>query len=244
VSTEPYLYATLKFTPEPKAIQIAHVLIRCRRKSLLVLSISAELVDRDLVLLPAAVKLVIRAIVGCPNLKSLSISWRPWHNWAASLLLPNEFQLHQFVSWFQWDQSICDFLRTQPSLKELDIVRPIQFTTDNGPHLSEFVLPSLSTFMGRLPQALVVLPGRPITSLGLYGSVTLASLESALPILTQASAQIQSLFLQAQELSANLLTLLSAYMPTLARLELRIVRSATVCARYKINVHSSHCSSW
>lgn len=90
--------------------------------------------------------------------------------------------------------------------------------------------------MGRLPQALVVLPGRPVTSLVLYGSVTLFDLQRALPILTQASAQIQSLSLQAGELSAGLLLLISRYMPALTRLELRLVRKAMVRARYCVGL--------
>ncbi|CAE6516531.1 unnamed protein product [Rhizoctonia solani] len=234
VSAEVQLYGTLRFVPGLKAIQLARVLVRCRRRASHVFSISAELVERDLQpsLFPAGVKLIIQAIVGCPNLESLSVSWRSWRvNWPARLLLPNTFQLHRFVSWFQWDQSICDFLETQSSLKELNIVRPVQprdAAPEPEPHLADYALPFLSTFMGRLAQALVILPGRPITSLTLYGPVTLSGLEPALPVLVQSSARIEYLSLQAEELSANLLTLLSAYIPTLIYLEIRIVRSAMV----------------
>ncbi|KAH7344813.1 hypothetical protein B0J17DRAFT_16129 [Rhizoctonia solani] len=237
VSTEPHLYATLKFVPGRKAIQLARVLVQCKRKASFVLGVSAELVERDMQpsLFPAGVKLIIQAIVGCPNLESLSVSWRSWKvNWPARLLLPNTFQLHRFVSWFQWDQIICDFLETQPSLKELVIVRPVRprdAAPEPEPHLTDCALPFISTFMGRLTQALVILPGRPITSLTLYGPVTLSALETALPVLVQSSAQIEYLSLQAGELSANLFTLLGAYIPSLTGLEIRIVRSEMVCFR-------------
>ncbi|CAE6395752.1 unnamed protein product [Rhizoctonia solani] len=234
VSTELHLYMTLKFAPGLKSIQLARTLVRCRRKSSYVLGISAELVERDLqpLLLPAGIKLIIQAIVGCPNVESLSLSWGSWRvNWPARLLCPNAFRLRRFVSWFQWDQAICDFLKTQPSLNVLVTVRPVQprsLAPDPEPQLADYALPSLSTFTGRLAQAVAVLPGRPVTSLTLYGSVSLPELESALPVLAQTCARIESLSLQTGELSSKLLTLLGAYIPTLTRLELRIVRSAMV----------------
>ncbi|KAJ1311251.1 hypothetical protein OPQ81_009749 [Rhizoctonia solani] len=129
-STEPYLYATLKFTPGLRAIQLARVLVRCSRKASHVLSIAAELVERDLQpFFPA----------GC---------------------------------------------------------------------------------LGGL--------GGPVTSLTLYGQVTPSQLEATLPVLAQTSTRIEYISLQAEELSAKLLTLLSAYIPSLTRLEIRIVRSAMV----------------
>lgn len=228
VSAEPYLYATLRFEPGPQAIQLARTLIRSRRKSRLVRSIVTSLNDREFPLLPATAKLIVRAIVGCPNLKNLSVSWGLKFNWATQLMVPNKFQLQQFNTILQWDPSVGDFLETQPSLKELGIVQPARLAVQSQARLSDCALPFLSTFMGRLSQALAVVPGRPVTSLVLHGSITLRSLESALPILAQASAQIESLSLQAEELSSSLLTILSAYIPTLTRLELRIVRSAMV----------------
>ncbi|KAF8761214.1 hypothetical protein RHS01_00820 [Rhizoctonia solani] len=228
-SAEFYLYDTLKFAPGLKAIQLARALVRSSRRSSYVRDASVELIENAIqpILLPAGIKLIIRAIVGCPNLGSLSLSWGSWRvNWPARLLWPNTFQLHRFVSWFQWDQTICDFLKTQSSLNVLVTVRPVQLrgvAPEPEPHLADYALPFLSSFTGRLAQAVSVLPGRPVTSLALNGSVSLSEFESALPVLAQTSAQIESLALQTGELSSRLFTLLGAHIPTLTRLELRIV---------------------
>ncbi|KAF8680537.1 hypothetical protein RHS04_04423 [Rhizoctonia solani] len=233
-SAEFYLYDTLKFAPGLKAIQLARALVRSSRRSSYVRDASVELIENAIqpILLPAGIKLIIRAIVGCPNLGSLSLSWGSWRvNWPARLLWPNTFQLHRFVSWFQWDQTICDFLKTQSSLNVLVTVRPVQLrgvAPEPEPHLANYALPFLSSFTGRLAQAVSVLPGRPVTSLALNGSVSLSEFESALPVLAQTSAQIESLALQTGELSSKLFTLLGAHIPTLTRLELRIVRPAMV----------------
>ncbi|KAF8708202.1 hypothetical protein RHS03_04020, partial [Rhizoctonia solani] len=177
-SAEFYLYDTLKFAPGLKAIQLARALVRSSRRSSYVRDASVELVENAIqpILLPAGIKLIIRAIVGFT-------------------------------------------------------VRPVQLrgvAPEPEPHLAHYALPFLSSFTGRLAQAVSVLPGRPVTSLALNGSVSLSEFESALPVLAQTSAQIESLALQTGELSSRLFTLLGAHIPTLTRLELRIVRPAMV----------------
>lgn len=231
LAAEPRLYASLKLTHNASSLKLARTLIQNSRKSQFVFVIVAEIFDVEFVLLPAGMKLVLQAIVGCPNLNSLSTSWRPNQKWVTRLLLFNRFQLYRFVSWFQWDEGVCRFLETQHSLVELEIVRPgpvVPLGDDPGVQLSSFALPRLSRLMGRLPQAAAIVPGRPVSSLSVYGAVTLTNLEAALPMLAQSSVSMDTLSLQTGELSSTLLTLLSAYLPSISFLEIRIVRHSMV----------------
>ncbi|KAG8703456.1 hypothetical protein FRC08_002832 [Ceratobasidium sp. 394] len=146
-------------------------------------------------------------------------------------MLSNVFQLYHFTTWFQWDQTVCRFLERQPLIQELKIVRPgpdHPWGASVEPYLPSFALPRLTSFEGRLAQALTVVPGRPVSSLTLYGAVTLAHLEAALPMLAQSTASLESFSLQAGELSSELLTLVNAYLPNITRFELRIVRHSMV----------------
>ena len=234
LAAEPRLYASLKFTHNASSLKLARTLVQSPRKSLLVFIIVAELFDVELALLPAGTKLCLQAIVGCSNLTSLSTSWRPNQKWVTRLLGLNRFQLYRFVSWFQWDEGVCRFLETQYSLVELEIVRPgadFSLADDPGAQLSRSALPRLSKLMGRLPQAAAIVPGRPVSSLSVYGAVTLTNLEVALPMLAQTSVPMDTLSLQTGELSSTLLTLLSAYLPSISFLEIRIVRHSMVCTR-------------
>lgn len=245
LTAEPRLYASLKLTTKASSLKLARTLVQSPRKSLFVFDIVAELFDIEFVVLPAGMKLVLQAIVGCPNLSSLSTSWRPSHKWVFGFLLSSRFQLYRFVSWFQWDEGVCRFLETQPSLVELVIVRPgpavLLLGGDPGVQLSHSALPRLSSLKSRLPQAAAIVPGRPVSSLSIYGAVTLTNLESALPMLAQSSVQMDYLSLQTGELSSTLLTLLSAYLPSISSLEIRVVRNSMVrtCMHMNLLVRKS-----
>ncbi|QRV76598.1 hypothetical protein RhiJN_04613 [Ceratobasidium sp. AG-Ba] len=228
LSVNPWLYSSLKFTASPKSIKLARTLTRCPPKAQLVTSIVADLLDIELILLPAGLKFILAAIVCCPNLASLSVVWR--FQWATGRILTNAFKLYHFTT-FQWNQTVSQFLEMQPCIQDLRIVGPGPNHARGGGHepsLNPSALPRLSSFEGRLPQALTVVSGRPVSSISLYGAVTLPNLERALPELAKSTVQIESLSLQVDDLSPELFTLVSAYLPRLSRFELRIVRSSTV----------------